>query len=368
MKGAVIRAYKAGSIIYFEGDRGSNVFVLQKGAIRLIYTTLDGQEEVQEDVKKGEFFGVKSSLGRYPREETAQVLADSTVLLFDLKNFENLCLKNVRLVLQMLKVFSSQLRRVHKQVREQLGELNSLENSAELLRVGEYYYKQGNPDMAKYIFEKFMHHYPKSDVYDRAVILKQNLESGNPYPENLSSLSQVESTAGFGSPEKIAPLNENALNDPMNFSLMDEPMLGTGGTGGVGETVKKEGVSNLFYEGLNLISHDLDSAIQKFEKVMRTKNFSDSKEALMLEKAHFELSKCYLKKGDSAKAVDLTSDFVRKYPNSAQIKKALITLAEAFENQGNITKAKAFYAKVANLAPQDQDSSLANKRLKKLKG
>ena len=362
MKGAVIRSYKAGSIIYFEGDRGSNVFVLQKGAIRLIYSTLDGQEEIREDVKKGEFFGVKSSLGHYPREETAQVLADSSVLLFDLKSFENLCLKNVRLVIQMLKVFSSQLRRVHKQVREQLGELNSLENSEELLRVGEYYYKKGNPDMAKYIFEKFMHHYPKSNVHDRAVILRQSLESGSPYPENLSSLSQSESSLGFGSPEKTAPSITSTLNDQAGLSSMDEPM------GGVGTAIKKEGASNLFYEGLNLISSDLDSAIQKFEEVMQTKNFSDSKEALILEKAHFELSKCYLKKGDAAKTVDLASDFVRKYPNSAQIKKALITLAEAFENQGNATKAMAFYTKVANLTPQDQDSSLANKRLKKLKG
>ena len=184
MAGSIIRRpYKAGSIIYFERDRGDNVYVLQQGMIRLISSALDSKEEIHENVKQGEFFGVKSSLGRYPREETAQVLADSVVLVFDMRAFEELCLKNVRLVLQLLKSFSSQLRRIHRQVREQLGEYSNLEVSAELLRVGEYYYKHDKNDKAKYIFEKFMSDHQSSPSYQRAVTLKQSLDAGQPYPD-----------------------------------------------------------------------------------------------------------------------------------------------------------------------------------------
>ena len=74
MAGPIIRSYKAGSIVYFEKDKADDIYVLQNGRIILSYTSIDTKVEIKEDVKLGEFFGVKSSLGRYPREETAQVV------------------------------------------------------------------------------------------------------------------------------------------------------------------------------------------------------------------------------------------------------------------------------------------------------
>lgn len=115
-----------------------------------ISTSLDQKE----DVRKGEFFGVKSSLGRYPREETAQVLADSQVLVFKMAEFEQFAQKNTRIVLQMLKVFSSQLRRVHKAVREFWAN-TAHPKLMELVGVGEYYYKAGKTDYALYVFNTY---------------------------------------------------------------------------------------------------------------------------------------------------------------------------------------------------------------------
>ncbi len=357
MQGAVIRSYKVGSIIYFEGDRGDSVYVLQSGAVQLIYNSLDGQEELCENVKRGAFFGVKSSLGRYAREETAQVLADSTVLIFNSTSFQNLCLKNVRLVLQTLKVFSSQLRRVHKQVREQLGELHSLENSIEFLRVGEYYYKHGDLEKARYILKKFMECYPSSTVYNRAIKLKQFIDSAQPYPTDMEPLSSSDLGQNTNSS------TGGGANQTSHKNTGDS--LGSIGDGDSANS--EEGVSEIFYEGLNLISSDLESAIQKFEKIMQTKKLAGFAEASIVEKAHFELNKCYLKKNNFEKTIQLTSDFIRKYPGSAQAKKSLMTLAEAFDGQGDKSKAMALYTKVINLPPRDQDSSFANKKLQKLK-
>ena len=72
---------------------------------------------INEQIKTGEFFGVKSSLGKYPREETAMVLSDSTMLVFSVPEFEQVVLKNTRIIMKMLKVFSNQLRRIHQQVQ-----------------------------------------------------------------------------------------------------------------------------------------------------------------------------------------------------------------------------------------------------------
>ena len=63
----ITRNYSAGSIVYFAGDVGEDVYVMQKGRISLISTSLDQKDDIKEDVRKGEFFGVKSALGRYAR-------------------------------------------------------------------------------------------------------------------------------------------------------------------------------------------------------------------------------------------------------------------------------------------------------------
>jgi CRP-like cAMP-binding protein len=64
--------YRANSVIYFSGDVISDkVFVLQKGKVSLNYSDIETAKEIREIIQTGEFFGVKSALGKYPREENA---------------------------------------------------------------------------------------------------------------------------------------------------------------------------------------------------------------------------------------------------------------------------------------------------------
>ena len=354
LEGAIIRPYKAGSIIYFEGDRGEGIYVLQQGRVHLISSSIDGKEEFRENVKKGEFFGVKSSMGHFPREETAQVLVDSSILIFSLKAFEQLCIKNIRLVLQVLKVFSSQLRKIHKQVRKQLGESETLEHSVEFLKVGEYYFKNGQIDEANCALEKFMEHYQDSPVYDRAVKLKQALNAGESYPEQLESLSHVP---------------KNITADPGNTEVgggattMDDGVFASA----YGTVSSKASASAIFYEGLNLVSQeDTDAAIERFKEIFKLKNFANPKEAEFLEKAYLEISKCYLKKGDTKGTISNATEFMKRYPKSNSVKTALLLLGQAFENDNNRERAITFYSKVMSLPPKDKDSNTAASKLEKL--
>ena len=63
--------YKANSIIYFLGDMGDKVYILNSGKVSLNYEDIETGQEIHDLVKTGEFFGVKSALGRFFREETA---------------------------------------------------------------------------------------------------------------------------------------------------------------------------------------------------------------------------------------------------------------------------------------------------------
>ena len=150
------RVYKAGSIIYFMGDKADTVFVLQSGLVSLSYLSPETQMEVRETIKNGEFFGVKSALGRFPREETAQVVRDATVMVLSVKEFEALAVRNHKLVMKMLKVFSNQLRRVGKNIQMMLDSGDSGIPGEGLFRIGEYYLKNKQFKQALHAYSKYL--------------------------------------------------------------------------------------------------------------------------------------------------------------------------------------------------------------------
>jgi CRP-like cAMP-binding protein len=396
MAGPTIRTYKAGSIIYFIGDRGNDIFVLQKGRIILISNSLDTSSEVKEDVQRGEFFGVKSATGMYPREETAQVISDSVVLVFTPQVFESFCLKNPRIVLQMLKVFSGQLRKVHRKVREVLGESKDRENSYELLGTAEYYYKQKQKDHAKYAYRAFMKHYKDSKLGSRAQRMMTLLESGQPYPPGQPTieeeLARMEDMPGNYSPSIIegSDLSKHLPQDDIEIPDLDdmdeitipeesddfslpEPGINdassnqASSSSAIGSDTEKD-VTSLYYEGLNEFSQEnFPGAISKYEAILKSTRFNNEKEASFLEKALYELGRTHQRVGANNPAMERFTEFVKKYPRSDLVKKALIGLAECHEKKGDKQRAASLYSKVISLPPKDKDTILARKKLERIK-
>ena len=108
--------FTRGSIVYFEGDKDDRVYILQKGLITLTSVDVETNTPVTENIKAGEFFGVKSALGHFPREETATALYESVCITMSVTEFENVFSANKALIMKMLRVFSFQLRHIHHQI------------------------------------------------------------------------------------------------------------------------------------------------------------------------------------------------------------------------------------------------------------
>ena len=89
--------YNKGSIIYFENDNDERIFILQKGVVILSSIDIEtgGTNTVQ--LATGEFFGAKSALGHFPREETATVLQDAIVISMTVQEFERIFTNNKKL-------------------------------------------------------------------------------------------------------------------------------------------------------------------------------------------------------------------------------------------------------------------------------
>ncbi len=106
--------YASGSVIFLAGDKDEIIYILQSGQIILKNIDLETRTETQEKLSPGQFFGVKSALAKMPRIVTAVASKDSQVVLLTVPEFERIFSSKRNVIEKMLRVFSKNLRDIHK--------------------------------------------------------------------------------------------------------------------------------------------------------------------------------------------------------------------------------------------------------------
>ena len=166
--------YTKGSIIYFEGDHDERIFIMQQGAVLLTSTDIESGQPVAEQVKSGEFFGVKSALGHFRREETATALVPTVAVALTIQEFEILFSNNKALIMKMLRVFSNQLRQIHRKTESILNNVQEDQQSG-MLAVAKSFYAEEQYRSACDVYLKFMKRYPNNPQI--ATVKKQYLDA-----------------------------------------------------------------------------------------------------------------------------------------------------------------------------------------------
>ena len=154
--------YTKGSIIYFAGDKDERVFILQRGLVVVTSTDIETNTPVTEQIKTGEFFGVKSALGHFPREETATVLADAVAVSMTVPEFEKLFSSNKQIIMKMLRVFSNQLRQIHKKTESILENKTDINQQSGMLSVAQSFYDDEQYRSCCDVCLKFLTRYPNA--------------------------------------------------------------------------------------------------------------------------------------------------------------------------------------------------------------
>ena len=154
--------YTKGSIIYFAGDKDERIFILQKGSILLTSIDIETGATVVEHIKEGEFFGVKSAFGHFPREETVTVLTDSVTVAMSLSEFEQLFSTNKSVIIKMLKVFSKQLRNIHKKTESILNSHEEINPLLGMQSVAQCFYEDNQNKACCEVCLKFFTRYPNA--------------------------------------------------------------------------------------------------------------------------------------------------------------------------------------------------------------
>lgn len=183
--------YTKGSIIYFEGDHDERIFIMQKGTVLLSSTDFESGQPIVEQIKSGEFFGVKSALGHFAREETATVLVPTVAVALTIAEFENLFCNNQQLILKMLRVFSNQLRQIHRKTESILNNVQEDQQSG-MLAVAKSFFDNEQYRSCCDIYLKFLKRYPETPkkeeiakLYSEAKLRAQKMS----YKQNMSEKS-----------------------------------------------------------------------------------------------------------------------------------------------------------------------------------
>jgi TolA-binding protein len=344
--------YRANSIIYFKGDTSDRVYLLNSGKVSLNYIDIESGQEVHDLIKMGEFFGVKSGLGRYPREETAVVLQDSGVMAFTPAEFEQLAAKNTRIITKMLKVFSNQLRRIHRQVQTLLVSDAQENPETGLYKIGEYYLKNKRYGQALHAFKRYLVYYP----------------SGSYAGDVTNKIVQAEefvSRYGAGGSAASAPLRDARASVPSFDEPAKAPSREPPESPRPEKTAELSETAQGYYNAISLVSQEkfLD-AFKAFKKIIES-GAGDEYGA----KAEFEMAKClfHLKQYDNC--VRSFSTIVQKYPKHPDMREALFFVARSYEEKGDGAKASGLYKKIMTMAGEDDPIvRRARKALKAMEG
>ncbi|MEI0518225.1 cyclic nucleotide-binding domain-containing protein [Brachyspira murdochii] len=326
------RVYKAGSIVYFTGDTSDRVYILKQGQAQSIFLSEETGYETRELINIGEFFGVKSILGTYPQEDTVQCLTDCVVIIITYEEFESLIAKNKPIIIKMLKVFSNQLRRINKRVRELVE--NDINDEAPdplegLYNIGEFYFKNKKYKNALYAYKRYLQYADEDSTYYNTV--KEKIEECKDELDITDDSDIATPNSEVSSAAKTAAQAQTAVNDPVYNKAVE------------------------LYNSNNYVN-----SIKTFNTLLKSSN------AAVAENSMFYMGKCYynLNKYDNASTVLLSA--IKKYPKSSNVKEAILFLAKTCEAKGDKTKAKAYYQKVISMPPMDNFSKEANASVSRL--
>jgi TolA-binding protein len=324
--------YRAGSLIYFQGDQEDKIFLLQTGKVRLVYQDIETGEDVDDRVQPGEFFGVKSALGRYPREENALALQDASVMTFSVSEFENLAMSNTRIIMKMLKVFSTQLRRIHKQVSNLISK-DEQDPETGLFSVGEYYLKNRRFFQAKYVFSRYLTYYPTGKKATQAAKCLEYSETSWIQQQNAAPPPQAKALPAASVQEKAA------------------------------ETESASSAAKAYNDAVNMLSQ------AKYQQAyLLLKRIAEAKEdPEYAAKSTYEIGRCFYLQGKYDDCILHYTTMITRYPKHPALGEALFLMGHSYEKSNRKDQALSFYKKILSM-PGDNDEShvKAQKALKAL--
>ncbi|MDR2803919.1 MAG: cyclic nucleotide-binding domain-containing protein [Treponema sp.] len=103
-----IRFYRKNALVFAEGEFGQELYVLQKGAIKII-KVFKGKEVILAILKPGEIFGEMAILDDKPRSASAVVMEGTVLMVLLKQNFESMAKQNPQIIARVTRMLSERI-------------------------------------------------------------------------------------------------------------------------------------------------------------------------------------------------------------------------------------------------------------------
>ena len=131
--------YKKGQTIFFEGNRPTGMYCINKGKVKIFQTGEEGKEQIIRLAKEGDILGYRSLISGETYGGSAAVIEDATVCYVSRDTFFELLQTNSDLSTKMMKLLSHDLKDAEKRITG-LAQKSVRERMAEtILMLKEFY-------------------------------------------------------------------------------------------------------------------------------------------------------------------------------------------------------------------------------------
>lgn len=138
---ARMRDFSRDSTIFLPSDVADGVFLLAQGRVRICSNTADGKQAILAFIDPGEIFGELSLVHGGEREERAEAVIDSTVILLPGDELRKMLEESAPLALGVTKLIGLRRKRIERRLRNLLFRSNRDRLGHLLLELTEQYGK-----------------------------------------------------------------------------------------------------------------------------------------------------------------------------------------------------------------------------------
>ncbi len=111
------KLYNANEIIFNEGDPGNDMYIILVGTVTVYINSTEGVLIPVSQLKPGDFFGEMSLLEKAPRSATIQTNENTTLLLINESNFDEVICSDPALAFKIMKTLSKRIRLQNEEIR-----------------------------------------------------------------------------------------------------------------------------------------------------------------------------------------------------------------------------------------------------------
>ncbi len=126
------REYKKGEYIFYQGDPGLGMYIIQEGEVLIQYTDPEGNRKDLAILRDGDFFGEIALIDESPRSASAICRTNCYIIGFFRPDLFEIIERHpklgIKIVLKLAEIIAERLRRTNQEVAQLKAELESLKS------------------------------------------------------------------------------------------------------------------------------------------------------------------------------------------------------------------------------------------------